>query len=267
MRSQLAIEWMKVKKYRTFWVLTGLFMLVLPLWNYQISKGVIEMGGSAAGQGVNFFKSAYSFPEVWGNVGFWAGMFITFLSILMIILTTNEFSFRTNRQNVMDGWSRLQFFHAKIAVVVVLSLLAAVYVFLVGLLLGVSNSRSVGNMFDGISKVGYFFLLALNYLGFALLVAILIRRSGLAIGLFVLYAYVAENMLKGLFSFFTNSHMGEYLPLQSSDELLPFQLLKMLRQMVSPTVEPAVTTYVVASVCWCAVYYFAGRAILMRRDW
>src|SRR5688572_6830858 len=103
MKQLLAIEWLKIKRYRTFWILTGFFLVLLPLLNYQILHGMVKIGGG----GINLLSQSYSFPAVWGNVGFWGSIFILFLSILIIILTTNEFNFRTHRQNVIDGLKRI----------------------------------------------------------------------------------------------------------------------------------------------------------------
>ncbi|HYD20756.1 MAG TPA: ABC transporter permease, partial [Flavipsychrobacter sp.] len=97
MKALLAIEWLKIKRYRTFWILAAFFTVLLPLWNYMIASGMMQMGGG----GVNFLNRAYSFPGVWENVGFWASIFIIFLSMLVIILTTNEYTYRTHRQNVI----------------------------------------------------------------------------------------------------------------------------------------------------------------------
>ena len=144
MRTLLAIEWLKIKRYPTFWILAGFFLMLLPLWNYQISSGIIQLGGG----NINLFDRAYSFPGVWSNVGFWGSVFIVFMSILVIILTTNEFSYRTHRQNVIDGWSRMQFYHAKVWLVVLLSLLATAYLFLIGVAFGLSHSGSIGDIFD-----------------------------------------------------------------------------------------------------------------------
>src|SRR5262245_35861746 len=113
MNNLLAIEWLKIRRYRAFWLLIGLFAVLLALWNYQISKGVVQMGA----QGVNVLSNAYTFPDVWSNLGWWGGIFVLFLAILIITLTCNEFTFRTHRQNVIDGWSRLDFYHAKVALV------------------------------------------------------------------------------------------------------------------------------------------------------
>jgi ABC-2 type transport system permease protein len=261
MKTLLAIEWLKIKRYRTFWILVGFFIVLLPLWNYQVQSGMLKIGGP----GMNLLSQAYSFPAVWGNIGFWGSIFVVFLSILVIILTTNEFNFRTHRQNIIDGWNRQQFYHAKVWLVLLFSVLATVYVWLIGMLFGLV-SGGADSMFLEIEKLGYFFLLSVNYLGLALLIGILVRRSGLAIGLFMLYCLIIENILEGMLNWSFDFDIGNYLPLQASDELLPFPVFGMVKTMIS-TPQPPIQYYVIATVAWCAVYYFIGRRRILRSDW
>lgn len=261
----LTTEWLKIKRYRTFWILAGLFLLLMPLWNYEIAHGFIKMGGGK--NGINFLNSAYTFPEVWGNLGWWGSIFILFISILVIILTTNEYSFRTNRQNVIDGWSRLQFFHAKVLVVFALAIVATLYLFLLGMLFGWLNSGYLYGLFGHFRQVGYFFILSLDYLGFALLIAILVRRSGLAIGLFLLYSMIIENILRSIINHFADKPYGNLLMLQSSDELLPFPLMQMAGKMMGMGQEISMNIYAITAVAWCIIYYFISRLILTRNDW
>lgn len=265
MKSLLAIEWLKIKSYRTFWILMGFFLVLLPLWNYQVYNGMIKIGGNGK-NGINILNTAYSFPGVWGNVGFWASIFVIFLSILIIILTTNEYNFRTHRQNVIDGWSRLQFFHAKVRLVFIFSIAATLYVFITGSVFGTINSGGISYIFSDSKKVFYFFLLSVNYLGFALLVSLLIKRSGLAIGLFMLYCLIIENILRGMLNWTFDTSPGNYLPLQASDELLPLPLLDMMKTMMQ-TPETSATPYIIATIVWCAAYYFLGRRLILRSDW
>ena len=264
MTELLAIEWLKIKRYRTFWVLAGLFLLLLPLWNYEVGHGLIKLGGG--GGGMNFLSTAYSFPQVWSNIGFWGSIFILFISILVIILTTNEYGYRTHRQNVIDGWSRMQFFHAKVLLVVVLSLLCTIYMFILGAVFGRMTQGSFSDFGSEIKQVSYFFLLSLNYLGFALVLALLIRRSGLAIGLFLLYSMIIENILKGIINHYTTVPYGNFLFLQCSDELLPFPFMRTLNTLLGQQ-GIATSTYCMVTLTWCAVYYFAGRLLLQKSDW
>lgn len=265
MNALLAIEWLKIKKYRTFWIITCLFAILLPLWNYGIQNGLLKIGGGSKG-GVNVLNQIYSFSQVWQNIGFWASVFVWFLSILVIILTTNEYQFRTNRQNVIDGWSRLQFYHAKWLLILALSIATTLYVFLVGVSFALTND-SIGNFPGKLEYLLYVFVLAVNYYGFALLLSILFKRSGLAIGMFILYCMFIENLLKGGLNFITDNDLGNYMPLQASDELLPFPIMEMLKGMAGITSGPSTTMYLLVSALWICLYYFLGRKKLLSSDW
>jgi hypothetical protein len=262
----LKIEWLKIKRYRTFWVMAILFLALLPLWNYGVANGIISIGGGPKG-GFNILNSDYSFPQVWANLGFWGSWFITFVSILVIILTTNEYVFRTNRQNVIDGWSRLQFLHAKVWLVVALSVACTLYLFVLGALAGGVNSGSLSNLLVNFRQVGYFFLLCLDYLGFGLLLAVLIKRSGLAISLFLLYSLIIENFLRFYINHKTDKPWANLLPLQASDELLPFTFVKAARALIHLGPSFPDSTYVIAAIAWCVIYYVLARLMLARSDW
>jgi ABC-2 type transport system permease protein len=84
---------------------------------------------------------------------------------------------------------------------------------------------------NGIENVGFFFLKALTYNLFAILISVLIKRTGFAIGVFFIYIG-AENLLsimldaysaklKGVDSIDVGG-LGGYLPLNASDALLSF---------------------------------------------
>jgi hypothetical protein len=261
MKDLLAIEWLKIKKYRTFRILAGLFLLLLPLWNWVVYEGMV---GFKAGP-INFLSTAYSFPAIWGNLGFWAGIFVLVLSILMIILVCNEYNFRTHRQNVIDGWRRLDFLHSKVALVLIGGVLATLYVVVVGLMMGFSIGGPSG-IEGGWEKVLFFFVYTVNYLGFATLIALWIRRSGLAISLFFLYAFILENIAEGFLNWKLPQPVGNFLPLQTSDELLPLPIAKALGSMVLKSNPFNDWVYVMASCVWIVVYYLAAKRLILKRD-
>lgn len=263
MNNLLAIEWMKVRKYRTFWILVGFFALLLPLWNYSISNGFLKVGVNSD---VSIINEVYSFKEIWGNLGYWASYFVVIVTILTIIITTNEFTFRTNRQNIIDGWTRLQFFHSKCLLVLSLAIFTTVYVFIVGLLIGISND-SISNFPGNINSLFYVFVLSLNYYSFGLLLGILFKRSGISIGLFFLYSFMIETILRAVLSRITGFNAGNFLPLQSSDELLPFPLVDIAKTMLQLKTDIALSYYVIASFAWIIIYYLIGRFRLLKSDW
>lgn len=242
-----------------------MFAVLLPLWNYCISSGLMHIGGD--NNGINPLASQYSFPEVWGNVGYWGSYFIWFISMLVIILVTNEFTFRTNRQNVIDGQTRLQYFHSKMLLAVVLAVVCTVYLYITGILFGLGNSGSFGDAFSHLSGVLYFFVLSINYLGFAMLLGFLVKKSGLAIGLFMLYTFIIENILKSVINHYSGTPWGNLLPLQASDELLPLPLTNMAKTMLGMEQHISNTTYILVSLGWCVAYYLTGRRLMQKTDW
>ena len=263
MNHLLAIEWLKIKRYRTFWVLIGLFAFLFPLLNFGINGGLFKFG-----PGIDILGSSYSFGAVWSNVCFYASHFVIFLSILMAILVTNEFSFRTNRQNVIDGQSRMQFYHAKWGIAVVMALATTVFVFLTGVGMGISKGADWGGFTTNISKVLWLAILSLNYYGFALLLSLLVKKSGLVIGLLLLYYMMIETMIHSFFYYKERLFAADlFLPLESSDQMLRFPTLESLEQTAKVTSSIPVWGYAIASLCWITLYYIIGRARLLRSDW
>lgn len=262
MKMLLTTEWLKYRKYRTFWILIGFFALLLPLWNYGIANGIMKFGGGD----INVLNKAYSFSYIWQNLGFWASIFVVFISILIIIITTNEYQFKTNRQNIIDGWKRLDFYHAKWLVVLCLSLVTTLYVFIVGVALA-ANQGGLSSFPGELVHLFYVWLLSLNYFGFALLLSLFFKRSGITIGIFFLYSMIIESLLGHFINWESKTEVGNFLPLQCSDELLPFPMLDMMKTMMNITESSNTNYYIMASVGWIIAYYFIGRQKLLRSDW
>ena len=262
MNKLLAIEWMKVKRYRTFWIMIGMFSLLLPMWNYGIASGVLQLFGKT---GIDVISKAYAFSNVWNNLGFWTSIFVVFISILTIIITTNEYVFRTNRQNVIDGYSREQYYHAKWLMVLAFTIFTTVYVFILGLIFGATND-SFSNFPGKIENLFYVFVLSLNYYSFGLLLGILFKRSGIAIGIFFLYNMIIESLLKSLLNWKLDT-VGNYLPLQASDELLPFPILELVKSLAQMEKASPAYGYIIASFAWIIIYYIIGRVRLLKSDW
>ena len=131
------------------------------------------------------------------------------------MLMVNEVNFKTHRQNIIDGWSRQQFIGVKIALVLIFPLLITVINIITGLFFGFIQIRAFS--MDGTSFILYIFIQALAYLFFALMLAVLFRRSGLAIIIFFLYGIIFEWLVSALTNFqFKLSPAGYFLPLQAS---------------------------------------------------
>lgn len=264
MKQLMAIEWLKIKKYRTFWVIMLLFGLLLTLWNLGVQTGLIRLGGN----GMNLLAGSNSFGGIWSSVCYYTSNFVLFPAIFIIISVTNEYQFRTNRQNVIDGWTRLQFFHAKWFLMNSLALTVTIFVFLLGLLVGLVTGASFAYIGDNIEKLVYMLILCANYFGFALMISVFVKRSGLAIGILLLYCMILESMLH-LFFFFKlqKPFLDLFLPLQSSDELLPSATFDAVLKAGQFGSQPPMYVYAIVSCVWICIYYLIARRKLMRSDW
>ncbi|PZF74651.1 ABC-2 transporter permease [Taibaiella soli] len=264
MKQLMAIEWLKIKKYRTFWTIMLLFGACVLLWNLGVTTGVLRLGGD----GINLLGSSNSFGGIWDTVTYYTSNFVLVPAIFIIIGITNEYQFRTNRQNVIDGWTRLQFFHAKWYMMKSLALTVTLFVAVMGLVIGLITGASFAYIGDNIEKLVYMLILCANYFGFALMISVFVKRSGLAIGILMLYCMIIEMMLHFFFLFKLKlPFLDLLLPLQSSDELLPSSTFNALLKTGKFGYQPPTLTYAIVSCIWICIYYLIARRRLMRSDW
>ncbi|RFM26196.1 ABC transporter permease [Deminuibacter soli] len=272
----LKIEWLKVKNYRTFWVLSILFMVSIFGINYimfniqntahiNAGTGPVQKPEQAAAADTLIKKvvgSPFDFPEVWQSITYVSGFLLFIPGLLIITSITNEYTYKTHRQNIIDGLSRTQFIFVKMLLTVIIALAATLFVFLTAVGFGLSGGSSFS--FDKIEYVGYFFIQALSYTAFALLTGIVLKRSGVAIGLFFLYSLVLENMLSGLLNHYFNP-VGSYLPLETTDRLIRFPFFRrVVEQLVKA--PPPVSSFLLMSAIYLTLYFFLCKRKLETAD-
>lgn len=247
----LKIEWLKVKNYKAFWIFTILYAFAIVGINYtglyinELATQNIPMGGALLG-------SPYSFPKVWETVGYMSSWLLYFPGILFIMMLTNEFNFKTHRQNIIDGWTRWQFITVKFVFAILFSLVATLFISLVAFLIGLSSTGSVFS-FSGMENIGYIFIQTVAYITFAMFLAILFRRSGAAIAVFFLYGLIFEWIISVVVNFKLGlSPIGYFLPLQVTDVMLPIPF----GGKVIYKDAPELWIMVLASLIYIAAYYF-----------
>ncbi len=222
MLNLFKIEWLKIKTYRTFWLLYLSFMIFSPvfLWfvayKFMSSKytSLEEMTLKALA------GSPFIFPKIWHTASYFGGLFFIVIGMLFILLITNEVQYRTHRQNIIDGWSRFDFLKAKFSLLIFFVLSATVVVFLSALAVGLMYTPSGGNLFEGIYFVGYFALMATAYLVVAFLIAILVKRTGLSIIIYFVLVVIVDNLLWLLLTI-NGNQVGYFMPLDVVDSLVP----------------------------------------------
>ena len=244
MNKLLKIEWLKVKNYTTFKLLSIFFCVGVVLINYAvyaINKNIVA--NSTGGKILASFNP-YNFSNTWQSTSYATGFLLVLPALLLIILITNEYTFKTNRQNIIDGWSRNEFIMVKIIIAIIIAVISTLLVVLTATGFGLLSGSDFS--FNQFSHVGFFFLKALTYNMFAVLIAVLIKKTGFAIGLYFIYLGT-ENFLSQMLDIASIKlknyngtdlgSMGDYLPMNAADGLLTFpdNPLKSFTRNILPT--------------------------------
>ncbi len=254
--NSLRIEWLKLKNYRTFWILLMVTIVCIPAFNYVFydfsDNSFPKMNGKS------ILGNPFSSPDVWMTVPYFSSILLFIPAILIITLITNEYTYRTHRQNIIDGWSRSQFVSVKILQILLLSLFVTGLVVATCLYFKYLN-RSHEPFKEGWAQyrfILYFFIEMLDYSLIAVLIAMLIRRAGLAMGIFFLYMIVEQFVVVlGRNKFKKN--WVDYLPEEVTDRLIPQPFARKLLASGNTGIwEEHLPLYLSVGVLYIILYIF-----------
>ncbi len=272
MLQLLRTEWLKIKNYTAFVVIGAFFVIGVPAVNYiayLFKKNVVD----AADQlGILSTSSFFGFPKVWLTISYFSGWLLLLPALLLLILLTNEFTYRTNRQNIIDGWSREQFLHVKVVMALIFAVASTVMVVLTALIFGFATGSSFS--LSGFENVGLFLFKAFSYNMIAIVIGLLVRRTGFAIAVFFIYTVLENAIALWLYSWAVKlkkdngvdmGDMGNYLPMNASDGLLysPFEAItKMARGL------PVDRFWLVfcCAVFYLLLFYWVSRNRIVKSD-
>jgi ABC-type transport system involved in multi-copper enzyme maturation permease subunit len=168
-------------------------------------------------------NAGFALPESWPEVlGTAAGIGPLFIGVLMILLVAPEFSWRTARQNVIDGLSKERFYAGKVMLLAGLVLLVMAAMVLIGVGGAMLSPGAGGPGFVRSSDIGYMIGLALGMLLFGsagLMLSVHLRSSGAALGILFLYLFVEEGVARLMLGTGRES-------LRSVAEFLPFNVVE-----------------------------------------
>ena len=273
MTQLLKIEWLKLKNYRAFIVLSIFFVIGVFASNYIVYSVMHNMvNQTSAGAMVGIFNP-YSFSGTWQTTSYVTGFLLILPAMLLIISITNEFTFRTSRQNIIDGWNREQFISVKLMMAFIAAAACTVLVAITALVFGATSGTDFST--NGISHIGFFFIKALTYNIIAVFISVLIRKTGFAIGLYFIYLG-AENIISQILDVVSlnlrnNENLdlgsiGDYLPMNASDGLLTFpdNPMKSIARSALPT-DYTWLVMILAAV-YLILFYFLSRKNILKKD-
>ena len=224
MTKLIKTEWLKMKKYNAFWWVMGLTALSYPGINYIFFMAYDNMTKQQTTAG-KLIKMAvgnpFAFPEAWQTAAYFSSWFVFIPAVVVIMFISNEYTYRTHRQNIIDGWGRGQFVTSKLIDVLIVSLLITLLYLVVTLVTGFSNlADGTGDNWSKSYFIGLFALQTFAQLSIAFLIGFLVRKAFMALGIFIFYFLILENILVGLFRVKVKD-IGAYLPFEISDRMIP----------------------------------------------
>lgn len=186
----LRIEWSKIQPYRAFRILIGLYLvsfIALP-WSLET---------------VPFFRNfqqLFEFPAIWFFYYFGAEFLSFALAIIVITITTNEYSNRTFRQHIIDGLSRTDLVVGKLLLMALLAGLLTLLFTLNGYIAGRANAFQLEPDLIWV-KAAYipgFFLHTTGVMALSFFLANLFRRTGIAIFAYIAWVFPVELFLRAI---------------------------------------------------------------------
>jgi ABC-2 type transport system permease protein len=257
MMKLLSIEFKKISSYSTFWVFASLYACLLVLLFLGIAT--FKLPGMPPTTAANA-NPYFIFPNLWHTLSYTAGWFNLLLGVLMVILITNEFTFRTVRQNIIDGWTVNDFVLAKILLSLVLAICTTIYVFLIGIVYGLiaTPSNSLSNVFGQVSFLLAYFVQSMAYLCFALFMGILFRKAGMGIIFFLLYTILIERIIGWVLP----NNISDYLPFHTISHLIdfPVQIIGM------PVQDSPLGIHFLFALLYSSIFIAASWLLLKKRD-
>ncbi|MFY0601095.1 MAG: hypothetical protein JXR03_15570 [Cyclobacteriaceae bacterium] len=269
----LQLEWLKIRNYKVFWVLMGMYLLALL---------IITSGGMFFLEWIKSFDGnierldptlipLYDFPDIWQNTTYLGSFIKILLAFVVIISVNNDISYNTLRQNIIDGISKKEYLLSKLLFIAGLALFSSLSLFLMGLVNGSIYSHVLGAsyIFDELE-----FLLAYAYdivifCTLAFLLSLVIKKAGFVIVFMALYSLMFEPILAVFLQYspFTRdtawAEFAAFLPINSLSNLIPVPFPKyFFREILT---DVSLKTILIASG-WFATYLSLIVFILNRRD-
>ncbi len=261
-------ETRKTLKRLATWVTLGFFTFVL----------VMSFGGE-------YFDArrepdeTFALPSAWSEIlGEQSFVGLVFGSVLLVLLISSEFSWRTARQNVIDGLTKEQWFVGKTLLLPALAILFVGVQVVIGggfALAGTDLSATSEPLMGGLQwkAIGGLLLawMALGSMGVA--AAMATRSPGPAMAVWFSYVALGENLLRaGL------SQLGEWI--EPALRFLPFALARTLtvyqrwqlpaegpiEEMASRVAVVDTGTLVLANLAWIAFFLLVSFLWFRRRD-
>jgi len=259
----LKIELLKIKSFRPFLLIVGAYLFFVPFTFISTYK-VLSFNS------IPFLPTSnqyFGFPDVYGYITYIMGWWTLFLSVLVIMITYNEINYKTERQNIIDGLSRKEFFLGKLYLFTGLSFAALAFAFLIALISGII-SKDMSEVFSGIVQLLAFFIQSMSYFSLAFFLIVLIRRATVAIIVFMFLLF-----LEHFYTYQLGDVMAQYFFVNAFSDLTQFPLVTKFMTLENiddvnfkmPYNLPQSIRLIVATI-YTTIFFWGSYLLIKKRD-
>lgn len=276
----LTIEFHKLKYNKASKVLSliyfGLLTSIALIASIKFEFGNFKLHLADAG--------IFNFPYIWHFNTFIAAILKFFLLLVIVSMMSNEYSYKTLKQNLIDGLSKKEFILSKFYTVIAFALISTLFVFVVSLLLGLvySDFNEFSIIISDLDYLLAFFVKLVSFFSFGLFLGVLVKRSAFAVGAMFVWLII-ESMFKGYlyWQFQSAENTGEkvdaimqFLPLEAMSNLIkePFSRLGAVRSAANTMGEIFTKSYdvevlnVLIVSFWTFIFIYLSYKLLLKRD-
>ncbi|WP_159952041.1 ABC transporter permease [Polaribacter septentrionalilitoris] len=276
----LTIEFHKLKHNRASKVLSiiyfGLLTCIALIAAIKFDIGPVKFHLADAG--------IFNFPYIWHFNTYIASILKFFLLLVIVSMMANEYSYKTLKQNLIDGLSKKEFVLSKFYTVIAFAFISTVFVFVVSLILGLiySDYNEFAIIVSDLKYLVAFFIKLVGFFSMGLFFGILVKRSAFAVGAMVVWLII-ESMFKGylFWSFKDASNTTEkvdsimqFLPFEAMANLIkePFSRLGAVKSVANQIGETFTKSYDVQFTtifivsAWTFIFIYLSYALLKKRD-
>lgn len=236
------LEWLKLRHYRVFWILFGLYLIA----QLVITNGGIFVLEWLKSKGADFngldptILPIYDFPDIWQNSTWLASYANLLISFVVIVSVNNELSYNTLRQNIIDGISKKEFLLSKFSLILFLASACTLVLFGSGLVAGFlySHVTETRFIFDEMEFILAYFLQLIAVSMFAFCIALVIKKAGFAIVFIFLYGAFLEPIATTIMEYapFARDYTADYVkffPIYAIRNLIDVPFPKYLFQEIN----------------------------------
>ncbi|SRR5210317_94586 len=275
----LSIELYKIWHNRTSRILIlSYFLLIFSiaiLSTINVEIGPIKF--NLAEQGI------FNFPYIWHFNTFMIALLKIFFAVIIVAMIGNEYSYKTLKQNLIDGLSKEEFLKSKLYAILAFVLISTLLVFIISLILGgiYSDYNEFQIIFSDLEYLLAYTVKLFGFFTFCLFLSILIKRSAFALGFLALWQ-VFEGIAYGLMRWKLSDIIPElsaeqvivFFPLNAMGNLIkePFSRLSAIQNIADQIGEGFTKDYEISAfnlmivLIWSALFIWASYGLLKRRD-